>query len=47
MKLERAREAELAGLPQRDVEEAEVFQVLGALQRADVHRAEPAVGDQL
>lgn len=47
VKLERAREAELPGLLQRDVEEAEVLEVLGALQRADVHRAEPAVGDQL
>jgi hypothetical protein len=45
--LDRAAEAEVERLLQRDVEEAELLELSGTVERADVDGAEPAVGGQL
>src|SRR5215216_5706365 len=45
--LDGAAEVEAERLLERDVEEAELLELLGAAERADVDGAEPAVGGQL
>jgi hypothetical protein len=45
--LDGAAEAEAEGLLQRDVEEAELLELLGAAEGADVNGSEITVGDEL
>jgi hypothetical protein len=47
VKLDRAAEAEIARLLERDVEQAKVLELLSAAERADINRAQAAVDNDL